>query len=289
MNHTLPNGDSPAVDRAIARVAALRPAYTAILNFYGPVFRAQIEAEAETAPSAIEVDAALLEMKSAEGFALIEPTAFTIDLPAAGKLLTTICRIAAMSSEKLGGAGEALMGAMNGGLDVGDLFADVLDDGHRIGGLAEQLAVPAQMLSLLFYLAAKPSIEKGAREMARRLPDHPEVRGTCPVCGSAPIIGELDPDGKQWLHCGLCWHRWPVARLCCPFCQNRDSASLEYVYSDDEPEYRVNLCGRCKRYVKVADVRKMERPFYAPLEQVASLHLDMLVAERGYRHAVVAE
>jgi FdhE protein len=98
----------------------------------------------------------------------------------------------------------------------------------------------------------------------------------------------LDAEGIQWVHCGLCWHRWPGKRMACPFCNNQDSASLEYAYSDDEPEYRLNLCGGCRRYLKVVDTRKMDRSFYPPLEQVVSLHLDMLAAEKGFRHATGA-
>lgn len=288
MHHSPPTTDAPTIEAAVAHLADLRPAYAAILTFYGAVFTAQAQAEAATSPAAIDVDETLLAMKSKEGFALIEPAAFTIDLPAAETLLATICRIAASSGEKLGGAGQALLDAMADGLAVTDLFYDVLCDSGQIQALADRLNVSADMVSLLVYLAVKPSVAKGARQLADQVTAQSEMRGNCPVCGSAPIIGELDLDGQQWLHCGFCWQRWPVGRLACPFCSNRDSGSLEYVYSDDEPEYRVNLCGHCRRYLKVADRRKMSRIFYAPLEQVASLHLDMLMADKGYRHAVAS-
>jgi FdhE protein len=123
------------------------------------------------------------------------------------------------------------------------LFADVLDGRGPDQALAKTMDVPPEMLSLLLYLAIKPSIETGARQLAGRLTGSQENRSSCPICGSAPIIGELDTDGNQWMHCRWCWHRWPVKRMACLFCDNRNSASLEYLYSDDEPEYRVNLCG----------------------------------------------
>jgi FdhE protein len=189
------------------------------------------------------------------------------------------------SGEKLGAAGEALTRAMGDGVAVDGLFADVLADKGRIAELAGTMDVSPQMISLLLYLAVKPSLEAGARQLATRLTGGQENYSGCPVCGSAPIIGELDAEGGQWVHCGLCWHRWPVKRLACPFCHNRDSHSLEYLYSEDEPEYRVNLCGGCRRYLKVVDTLKMNRGFYPPLEQVASIHLDMLATEKGYSHA----
>ncbi len=284
--HTPPVRDAAAVEQAVAQMAAIRPAYASILGFYGPVFAAQAGAAAHTCPAAIQVDESALEMRTAEGFSLIEPAAFTIDHPAAATLLAKICRIAALSGEKLSGAGNALAQAMTEGVAVDVFLNDALDRSGRIADLARTMDVPADMLSLLFYLAAKPSVEAGSRQLAARLSTGRESRGSCPVCGSAPIIGELDAEGSQWLHCGFCWHRWPVKRLVCPFCSNRDPASLEYLYSDEEPEFRLNLCGGCRRYLKVIDTRNIERLFFPPLEQVASLHLDLMAAEKGYSHAV---
>ncbi|MCB2147148.1 MAG: formate dehydrogenase accessory protein FdhE [Deltaproteobacteria bacterium] len=285
-SHTL--WDAAAVEQAVAQLASIRPAYASILDFYGPVFAAQAQAVGNTFPGEIPVDPALLEMKSNEGFSLIEPTAFTVDFPAAEKLLMRICDIARRSGEKLGAAGEALTRAVREGVAMTGLFVDVLADQGRIAELARTTDVAPEMLSLLLYLAVEPSVEAGARQLAARLNGSQDHRSNCPICGSAPVIGELDAEGRQWSHCGLCWHRWPVTRMACPFCHNRDSASLEYLYSDDEPEYRVNLCGGCRRYLKVVDTRKMDRRFYPPLEQVASLHLDMLAEEKGYTQAVAS-
>lgn len=289
MTHSGAAIDAAAIEAAVAGIAAVRPAYASILGFYGPVMVAQLESADDTSPVEIDIDASLLEMKSKEGFSLIEPTAFPIDLPAARKLLVRICRIAASGGGNLKDAGLALLKAMEDGLVGDDCFAEALLEKGRVASLAEQLSVSAEMLSLLFYLAARPSLEKGARRLAGWLTDTQADRNNCPICGKAPIIGELDHEGRQWLHCGLCWHRWPTKRMTCPFCNDRDSKNQEYFFSEAEPEYRVNLCGNCRRYVKIVDVRKIDRCFYPPLEQVASLHLDMLAAEKGYTHAVAAE
>ena len=276
--------DVAAVEAAAALLTARRPAYASIIGFYGAVFVAQARTAETVSPEMIRLDESLVKMKLNHGFSLIEPAAFTVDTPMADNLLIRICDIAVHSGEKLGIAGEALMGAMEGGLDMDGLFADILDNQGRISKLADRLNVPQEMLSLLFYLAIKPSLETGARKLADYLTDSQKNRGSCPICGSAPIIGELDLEGNQWLHCGLCWYRWPVKRLACSFCIRDTDSPQEYIYAETEPEYRVNLCSGCRHYLKVVDTRQLTRAFYAPLEQVASLHLDMLASQKGYSH-----
>lgn len=274
--------DVAALEQAVAQAAAIRPAYAGILGFYGPVFAAQAEAAAHTHPAPIHMQPSMLEMQLRQGFSFISPAAFTVDERAAGTLLLRICRIAISSGEKLARVGQALARAMADGMALNGLFSDVLDDRGRIRDLAGELGVASDELRLLFYLAIRPSIDVGVRQLAAYLKDGLAGRGNCPICGSVPLLGELDAEGKQWLHCQLCWHRWPTDRLACPFCNNRDADSREYFYSDREAEYRVNLCQECKQYLKVVDTRKMDRCFYPPLEQVVSLHLDMLAAGKGY-------
>jgi len=283
-----PMPDAAAIETAAAQLTASRPAYAALLRFYGPVFSAQARAAGDTSPKPIRLDAAALQMRRKEGFALIEPASFAIDDRAAEKLLAEICGLAAVAGEKLRQAGKALALAMAEGAAMADLFGDVLEDKGCIQALAEAKKVPKDLLSLLLSLAIRPSITAGARQLTEHLTDDLDQRSHCPLCGSSPIIGELDADGRQWVHCSLCWHRWPVERMACLFCGNRSSETQEYMYSEEEAEYRVYLCNGCRSYLKVVDTRKLDRIFFPPLEQVVSLHLDIRASENGYAHAMGA-
>ena len=285
-NHTAV--DANAIEKAVARLHASRPAYTSMLRFYGPVFAAQARSTAGTTPTRISVDAADLHMRQQEGFALIEPASFPVNHRAAANLLEEICRLASVGGEKLSRAGQALVSAVEEGTEPAGLFADVLEDRGRLQALAEEKQVAPDMLSLLLYLAMRPSIEAGARQLAEHLSAEPAPRSRCPVCGRPPIIGELDDAGRQWVHCSFCWHRWAVARMVCLFCDQRSREGLEYLYSENEPEYRLYLCGDCHRYLKVVDTRSLDRIFVPHLEQVVSLHLDMMAADNGFTHAMGA-
>ena len=283
---SIPVWDAATIEKSVASLVDSRPAYASLLGFYGPVFSAQAKAVGDTSPPPIPLEAAVLHMRRKEGFALIEPASFTVDHRAADKLLTEICGIAVAAGERLSAVGKALAAAMNEGTDTVALFGDALDDKGRIQALAEEKDVPSEMLSMLLYLALRPSIDAGVRQLASHVKEDPDTRSSCPICGRAPIIGALDADGQQWMHCSLCWYPWPVKRMACLFCGDRSSHSLEYLYSEEEPEYRMYLCNACRQYVKVVDTRKLSRGFFPPLEQVVSLHLDIKVSEKGYVHAM---
>ena len=73
-----------------------------------------------------------------------------------------------------------------------------------------------------------------------------------------------------------------MRRVFCPFCENTDAKSLDYFFSEAEPDYRVDLCRRCKKYITTLDLRQVQRPVHLPLEQVATLHLDVKAADEGF-------
>ncbi len=92
----------------------------------------------------------------------------------------------------------------------------------------------------------------------------------------------LQDEGKRVLACSFCRHEWSARRIFCPFCENADSDTLQYFVTQDDDEHRVDVCENCKRYIKTVDLRKIGRIIYPPLEQVATLHLDMKASESGY-------
>jgi len=140
-------------------------------------------------------------------------------------------------------------------------------------------------LSLLVYSSLAPALAGGAQQLAAAyLQNVDHNKGYCPVCGCPPAMSILDAEiGRRWLYCGFCRHQWPVQRIFCPTCENADGKQLQYFYADSEKEYRVDLCEKCRTYLKSVDARELSRPLFAPLEQVATLHLDLSAQEKGYQ------
>jgi FdhE protein len=96
-------------------------------------------------------------------------------------------------------------------------------------------------------------------------------------------MAALDASGRRRLHCELCGTEWLYARIGCPFCGSEDQDRLGYLEAEGEEGFRVNLCEACRRYLKTVDRRVLVTPAPLDLEHLATLHLDLIAAERGYR------
>ncbi len=107
--------------------------------------------------------------------------------------------------------------------------------------------------------------------------------GCCPVCGQNPGMALLNAEGARILQCSFCRTAWQFPRLECPFCRNRDPQRLRYFYADDYPGRRVQVCERCKNYLKTAVVKEIGREVILELEDIFTLELDHLARREGYR------
>ncbi|HOB86522.1 MAG TPA: formate dehydrogenase accessory protein FdhE [Bacillota bacterium] len=111
--------------------------------------------------------------------------------------------------------------------------------------------------------------------------------GFCPVCGRRPMMAKLrKEDGARVLECWLCHAQWQFPRLECPFCRCKDHAQLQFFYTEEHPGRRVQLCERCKNYLKTAVEKDMARPVILELENFFTIELDYLARREGYRPGV---
>ncbi|MCX7634967.1 MAG: formate dehydrogenase accessory protein FdhE, partial [Syntrophales bacterium] len=107
--------------------------------------------------------------------------------------------------------------------------------------------------------------------------------GYCPICGKEPKIGEIkEEEGRRFLFCNQCGIEWPYQRIKCPFCGNEEQQSLAYFTVEDDERYRVDVCNECKRYIKIIDFRKNDIEADLDVEDITTIHLDILANEEGY-------
>jgi FdhE protein len=109
-------------------------------------------------------------------------------------------------------------------------------------------------------------------------------RGSCPTCGSRPLLGEFRGlDQSRYLRCALCAASWEAARQWCPLCDNRDHETLHFLHQEgEEARCRAALCDACHGYVKMLSTLAALPPLSVLVADAATLHLDLAAAQRGY-------
>ncbi len=273
------------VRHAADAITAARPSYVELITFYAHIFAAQEDARLRIRLPAIHLSDELIRVKHREKLPLVMTSEMVIDPQASENLLKELCRITADCGSDLAGAAQVLTGQSSKATALFGPFLEAQESDVLAG--AEEMGVEPKTLAFFLYHSLRPSLCTCAAQLAEYLdPSSSGEQGYCPVCGSPPAIAWLEGEGQRYLFCSFCWHQWPVNRAQCPFCGSREQQGLLYLYSEEEKEYRVDACESCRTYIKTVDTRVLGRPAYPPLEQVASLHLDLKAVEAGYQAGV---
>jgi len=283
---------SQQVKQAAAALKKLRPKYADLLHFYEKIFTAQEDSKSQIQIDPLKISEEILALKKKERFSLIDISEFGLEPDAAISLLERICRIVEAANPEMADAACVIRkAAASGALDPQSLFAALLkaEDAY-FKKVEKDLGIEKKALAFVAYSSIKPSVVHCAEQLASYLdPDHPWDKGFCPICGSAPGFSLFKDEGQRVLFCGFCWHRWAAQRIYCPFCENKDSNTLHYYFSEDEKDYRIDVCDSCKTYIKAVDKRNADRIIYPPLEFVATLHLDIKAQEMGLKSGIALE
>ncbi|WP_457552122.1 formate dehydrogenase accessory protein FdhE [Desulfobacula sp.] len=269
-------------------IKKIRPAYQPILDFYAEVFLAQEKSKQNIVLPPLVIEPDLLRMKQKNEMPLIDQSEFLIDLKASEELFEEICDLAYDFAPKLSSTAQILkkMGQTDS-FDLETLFSTILNNQSlTLQEMAEHLNVPEHEIIFFGYASIAPSIRVCSEQLEAYIKDTPKLKkGYCPICGNSPDMAFLDQDGKRHLKCCFCAHEWCVNRMGCVFCGNNEKENQHYFFSDEEKEYRVSLCDNCHNYIKLVDLRQMDRAFYPQLEQITTLHLDLQAREKGYTNA----
>jgi FdhE protein len=114
-----------------------------------------------------------------------------------------------------------------------------------------------------------------------------DVPGVCPTCGTLPVASIVRSDsrsqGLRYLHCALCATEWHMVRVKCSHCQSTKGISYQSI--EDGPRgIRAECCDTCHTYRKI--LYQEEDGAVEPVaDDLASLALDLLLGEAGYRRA----
>ncbi|MEJ2476271.1 MAG: formate dehydrogenase accessory protein FdhE [Desulfobacterales bacterium] len=282
--NTSPVFSPEQIHAAAQALQQLRPAYRELLRFYEKIFMAQEASKAHVNLEPVQITSELRALKRREKLPLVDVSDFSFDPQSARDLLLIICDIIQSHNRKMTDAAGTIIRGLDQEIEPLVFFSSLLkgDDAY-FDMTAAALEIDKNALAFVAYSSLKPSVVLCAEQLSGYLKDLVAwEKGYCPICGNFPGLAVLDHDGRRLLYCNFCWTTWPAKRIFCPFCEKIGGENLHTVYSEDEKDLRVDVCDDCRKYLKAVDSRATERIIYPPMEQIASLHLDINARQKGY-------
>ena len=267
----------------IDRVIQKRPLYKEALSTYRELVSVLEGIEPEL-PS-VSKDEAVAETKVEQGFPVFSREDLPLDLKATSSLFPRLLKhLSSQKREDSKALKKALDRVQTDPRWIERAITAFLSrDETTFTTMAQEVNLEPMVLRFVTSMALKPSLNALRETVSERIQKDTWHYGYCPLCGSSPDMASLDDEGKRMLHCELCGSEWRYPRLKCPFCENSEPKELGYFVSEEEEGFRVDFCKKCKVYIKTIDMRVVESPAPLELENIITLHLDMLAHEQGFK------
>jgi FdhE protein len=226
-----------------------------------------------------------LEIRRKEGFPLFSRENLPLDFHAAAALLNQCFKYLSETDRKdRSGLANALEASETDPQWAKRLFMAILkQDEQTLESMAVQMGLDPAALLFLGKTALRPSFLALRHLMEQHIHDKHWNHGHCPLCASQPDMAFFTKTGKRRLHCELCGESWAFPRIGCPFCNSGAQEDLGYFEAEAEEGLRVYFCRVCQRYLKTIDSRVFEEMAPLELESLATLHLDVIAHENGFK------
>ncbi len=287
--------DQPTLSGLEKRAKAIlkvRSGYKEMVDFYLPVFRRQIEWRDRLAvkPDAVTDEQVRECLRS--GAPLIDRFDPGMDSESLASLFAEMKSVFREGNEVLRQAMELLDKAEESGeFNPATWLAEFRPDRSDLStDIAGRVGIEEAVLTNLASAVTFPHWRKVAGAW---LPDgllEEWRRFRCPTCGGGPALAEtrtsgvggenISPPTRRFMHCGFCGSCWAVPSLKCPSCESMKSGDAKYLFTPDEPEWRIDFCDGCHHYMKVINGDKVSGPVHVGLELLTAAHLDVLAQEK---------
>jgi FdhE protein len=263
-----------------------RPGYGALLDFYVAVRESQVASRVSVQVDPVKFKKNGKGLPAEERFPLVGKEDFPFDMEASIDLFQSLCRLGNAANPHIASQVEKIEQALHDGtMDLEALFTGGGQD-QAIEQVAADRGLDKQVLSFLVRSSTRPSIEAGREQLRGELDPETWRKTRCPVCGSLPTLSLLRGDGgMRYSLCSCCDYQWRIDRLSCSVCGSKEQGTLHYFCGEGEDACRIDLCDTCHHYIKTIDYRNLEESDPS-LEDLATLHLDVLAVQKGYRRAV---
>ncbi len=267
--------------KTIEKYKSITPHYGEMLDILGEILIIREEYRRKMKKVIFPIDEGLMEKKIFGGFPLIDFSTGTFDLTEPKQYFSALLEIAEKRAPDE--TKEVLQmiqdGIFNFEKMISDSFNSLQDD-----DIEEDIDDDVlDLVDLFLEESLRPALEKVVEKYGKSIAKAGWAEGYCPICGKEPKIGEIrEEEGRRFLFCTQCGFEWRFMRIKCPFCGNEEQQTLAYFSIEGEEKYRVDVCNECKRYIKIVDFRESKEEADLDVEDIATLHLDMLANEEGY-------
>jgi FdhE protein len=165
-----------------------------------------------------------------------------------------------------------------------DLLLQILkNDGNRIRKAVRDNKLSEDIFTFFAVYFARPFREFAAGYLLEGIDKLNWFNGYCPVCGHWPGLAHINSEsGQRTLWCLCCNTKWNFKRTQCAFCLNEDHNSLKLINPENEESYRIQVCKKCKRYIKEVRSGTDVKDFPFDKYYLGTLPLDMIASKEGY-------
>ncbi|MHB8170997.1 MAG: formate dehydrogenase accessory protein FdhE [Thermincolia bacterium] len=220
---------------------------------------------------------------------LLNFVAFQLEVEKLKQAFNDVCGVLRRYRPEVGGSLTMLEDALSDERMLKFLVEKMVwQDKDSLAGFAKENELDEQLLSTVLFNVAKPFVTNYAGILQGQFRAELWRENFCPVCGwGAALAINSGEDNRRQLQCAMCDTEWSFKNLECPHCLNEDHETLQYLTVEDDEIYRVNVCDKCKGYIKSVNKGKLVKLESSFLTDVKTLHLDLLAQGEGYRKGAV--
>jgi FdhE protein len=260
----------------------MNPHYTELLDILEEILILREEYRRRMKGDIFPVEEKLIAAKMAGGFPLVDFSSLSCDLTEPKEYFLALLGIA--EKRDPGETVEMARKIRNGEILFHDLIYESFNPLPDEEAAAEdEENASFDLVELFIEESLRPALEQVVARHGDAVTKADWLEGYCPICGREPKIGEIrDEEETRYLFCNQCGFQWSFRRIRCPFCGNEEQQTLAYFTIEGDERYRVDVCNACKRYIKIVDFRETNRKADMDVEDIATLHLDMLANDEGY-------
>jgi FdhE protein len=268
--------------RTIQHHRDLSPHYAELLDILEEILILREEFRRRMQADIFSVDEKLIAAKIAGGFPLVDFSSALGNLSEPQAYFLALLEIAEKRAP--GETSEMTRKITQGEIRFNDLIYESFNPLPLEEEAEEGLDEPSfDLVELFIEESLRPALERVAARYGDAVRKASWSEGYCPICGREPKIGEIrDKHENRYLFCNQCGFEWKYTRVKCPFCGNEEHQSLAYFTIEEDERYSVDVCNKCKRYIKIIDFREARQKADLDVEDIATLHLDMLANDEGY-------